>query len=211
MRLDEAVAFYERAWAAVLAAGYGADIEWQKGVRLADVTEQGFLRDVAFVILNSGMRASVCDGIWPKLRAAFEDFSSATAMLARTDTMRAAALQALRYPRKIDAMLAAPRRLLEVGGWPAARAIVERDGTPFLRTFPYIGPTIVYHLAKNIGLQVAKPDRHLVRIAEHFGEPDVQVFCRELAARTGDSVPVVDLVLWRYAASVRPGYLAEFG
>jgi thermostable 8-oxoguanine DNA glycosylase len=57
----------------------------------------------------------------------------------------------------------------------------------------------VYHLAKNIGLQFAKPDRHLVSISNKAGYQDVQAFCRDISNQVGDSITVVDLVLWRFA------------
>lgn len=76
---------------------------------------------------------------------------------------------------------------------------VLSDVLKILDELPWIGPITKYHLAKNLGFQVAKPDRHLVRIAKHFGYRDVQVMCAEIGNSTGDSIPVVDLILWRYA------------
>ena len=78
-----------------------------------------------------------------------------------------------------------------------------------LKSLPYIGPVTCYHLAKNIGLQVAKPDRHLTRLANHTGYNDVQLFCEDISRQTGDSIPAVDIVLWRFA-SITEGYLDFF-
>ena len=72
-----------------------------------------------------------------------------------------------------------------------------------LQEFDYIGPVTMYHLAKNIGLPVAKPDRHLVRIAKMENYQDVQTFCQDVSKLSGDSIPVVDLVYWRYATIER--------
>jgi len=54
-------------------------------------------------------------------------------------------------------------------------------------------------LAKNLGFRVAKPDRHLRRIAGTLGFPSVDALCDSIAAHVGDSQAVVDLVFWRYA------------
>lgn len=63
---------------------------------------------------------------------------------------------------------------------------------------------------KNLGIQVAKPDRHLVRIAQNYGFNDVQKFCSSISEKTNDPVSVVDLVLWRYATLDRE-YLSNLG
>jgi hypothetical protein len=57
-------------------------------------------------------------------------------------------------------------------------------------------------------MNVAKPDRHLERIAERTGET-VADLCARLAAVSGDRIATVDYVLWRAAESglivTRPG------
>jgi hypothetical protein len=200
--------------AAVVTAGHQEEIGWQAGVQLADVTEQAFLREHAFVVANSGMRASVIAGLWPRLREAFDDWQSTASLVNDPAAARERALLVLGNRAKIGAILACAEHVA-VDGWTSIRrALVSMEDKPvaaveYLGTFPYMGPTIRYHLAKNIGVQVAKPDRHLVRIAEHFGERDVQAFCRRIAEATGDTVPVVDYVLWRFAATVRPGDYLE--
>lgn len=65
--------------------------------------------------------------------------------------------------------------------------------------FPYIGPITYFHLAKNIGVHVAKPDRHLSRLVKELNISSVQTLCSYIGERTGDTIPVVDIVLWRYA------------
>lgn len=78
-----------------------------------------------------------------------------------------------------------------------------------LQSLPFIGPVTRYHLAKNIGLPFAKPDRHLVRLANSAGYTDVQRFCRDISVYANDSIPVVDIVLWRFAA-ITNSYLNVF-
>ena len=39
----------------------------------------------------------------------------------------------------------------------------SNEKVEFLTTLPYIGKTTKYHLARNLGLDVCKPDRHLER------------------------------------------------
>jgi hypothetical protein len=202
------IAAYLAAREAVIAAGYESEIAWQAGVRLDDVTEQMFLRDFAFVVCNSGMRASVIAGLWPRLRTAFYDFAVSEWLVIDRASCRAHALAILNSPPKIDAILDAAARVHGIG-WPVVHRSIREGGVAYLGTFKYMGPIIRWHLAKNLGLPVAKPDRHLVRIAAAFGQADVQAFCGGIAAATGDPIAVVDLVLWRFASTLRPGdYLA---
>ena len=72
---------------------------------------------------------------------------------------------------------------------------------------PHIGPITKFHLARNLGLDYAKPDRHLVKIALAFGYSNVQAFCREASELTGDKIGLVDLVFWRFAVLNANKYL----
>ncbi len=53
------------------------------------------------------------------------------------------------------------------------------------------------HLAKNLGMPVAKADRRLVRLAAAAGRDCVDVLCEEISAWLGEPVAVVDVVLWQ--------------
>ena len=70
----------------------------------------------------------------------------------------------------------------------------------FCDSLPWIGGITKYHLAKNFGAQVAKPDVHLVRLAEREGCAPQQL-CERLAAATGWRVITVDTLLWRACAN----------
>ena len=80
----------------------------------------------------------------------------------------------------------------------------------FLKTFDFIGPVTCYHLGKNIGLEVVKPDRHLVSIAQAAGFPTPRDLCEVISKITGDKITVVDLILWRYA-TLHTNYMSTFG
>ena len=63
-------------------------------------------------------------------------------------------------------------------------------------TLPFIGPITKYHLAKNLGVECAKPDRWLERVAADNWET-VAEMCKRLSTATGDRIATVDLVIWR--------------
>jgi hypothetical protein len=197
---------YSSALIAVIDAGYHDEIVWQEKVSLDDYDAASFVREAAFVVLNSGMRASVVRSRWPAFRAAFGEFADLDAIVADNGTMRSAALTAFNHEPKVDAVfsIAATAAML---GWEMLRDEIRSGGASYLERFPFIGPITSWHLAKSLGLGVAKPDRHLQRIADRLGAPDVHVLCDEIASRVGTTPAVVDLVLWRYA-TIDANYLA---
>ncbi len=195
---------------AVIDAGYGSDIDYYTTRTLDTIGQDEFLMELGWVILNSGMANRVCERLWPRLRAVFLEFSDLPALQAQRPAIRAAALAILNYPAKIDAILAAADRV-QRESWGAIKQEIQRDGITALRRFHYIGPVLCHHLGKNLGLPVAKPDRHLVRIASAAGYgTDVQRLCQNLAAGSGDPVSVVDYVLWRTASTLMPDYPVYF-
>ena len=195
---------------AIIAAGYSAEIDYYATRSLDTIDQDEFLMELGWVIVNSGMRHSICRRLWPRLRAIFLEFSDLPRLQAQRPAIRAAALAVLNSPAKIDAILAAADRL-HGESWAAIKREIRRDGIAALRRFRYVGPVLCFHLGKNLGLPVAKPDRHLLRIAAAAGYgTDVQRLCQDLADASGDPVSVVDYVLWRTASTLKPEYSAYF-
>ncbi len=191
----------------VMEHGYSKEIEWQNTVNFEDTTEQSFMTELAWVVLCSGMKVKVVDGLFPKIQAAFLDFNSASSIVLHGDDCISEASKYFNNKPKLSAIVKVAS-IINDYGWDKIKQQIRENPIKALRQFPYVGPIIVYHLSKNIGLQVAKPDRHLVRIADVMGYNDVQKFCSDIAKLSGDKVPVVDIVFWRYA-TLRPNYYLE--
>jgi hypothetical protein len=208
--LDSTVlaAAYDAAKTAVVCAGHGGEIEWQRNVSFEEVTEADFLREHAWVVLCCGMRESVVRARFPQVGACFHGWKSARRVLASLPRSRERALKCFHHPGKINAIITCAGWVAEAG-FASVKETVRRDPVRTLQSLPFIGPVTAYHLAKNLGIPVAKPDRHLVRLAAAAGYGDVQAFCTDIAACSGDSVPVVDIVLWRFA-TLRSDYLRVF-
>ena len=78
------------------------------------------------------------------------------------------------------------------------RYLQAENKIDFLQSLPWIGSITKWHLAKNLGFDCCKPDRHLMRIAtQHNTTPEE--LCKKIAAETGDRIATVDLVIWRAA------------
>lgn len=161
----------------VIDAGYEQDITWAETVQpVSDPIE--FWSNYAWVVLNSGMKNQVAQGIWDRVRPRVLDGGSASDVFGHVG--KAAGIDKV-YAERVELLLAYRE---------------SPDKVQFLRGLPWIGPITCWHLAKNYGLDCAKPDRHLVRIA---GEEGVDELCRRLAQGAGQRVGTTDYVLWRSA------------
>jgi len=182
----------------VVRQGFGAEIDWQARIRFSDVDERFFLQESAWVVLSSGMREHVVRRKFPGVSKAFLDWRSAKDIVGCSRQCRSQALAVFNHAKKVDAILKIATHVNSVG-FSEVKARIKGDGVHFLKRFPFIGPATCFHLAKNIGLDVVKPDRHLLRIAEATGYASPEEMCTVLAGEVGDRVSVVDLVIWRYA------------
>jgi hypothetical protein len=200
---------YLTAREAVVAAGYGAEIDWQESRSLAALSESDFLEEFAWVVLSSGMKEAVVRRLFPRISQAFLEWRSAAAIVRRRRSCQRRAIRVFNHRPKIDAVLSAAKRVADLG-FSAFRNQIQRGGIDFIRTLAFMGPATSYHLAKNIGLDVVKPDRHLVRIAESAGGFSPNDLCEMIAHQTGDKVSVIDIVLWRYATLNRQEYRGMF-
>lgn len=81
-------------------------------------------------------------------------------------------------------------------GWPAFHACYVKDRDPVkLGKLPFMGPALSCHLARNLGnTSVVKPDKHLKRLATHYGYESPDHMCRKLD--TTRPPAMVDLTLW---------------
>ena len=188
--------------------GYAPEISWQDSVNFSRVTEQDFLREAAWVILSAGMREAVIRRLFPRISAAFFEWESARRIAQERKRCRRLALGCFRNQRKIDSIIRIAE-IVDAEGFDRMKARISKQGPETLQGLPYIGPTTCFHLAKNIGLDVAKPDRHLVRVAKATGFETPAALCAELAGAVGDRNAVVDIVIWRFA-TIYDGYVDFF-
>lgn len=196
--LRHLVSAYAYARSVVVDAGYLWEMEWQASRDFSRITTDAFLREASWVILASGMRETVIREKFPRIASAFMDWRCPTRIISHATQCKRAALKIFGHEPKINAILTFIAKV-EQDGFDQVVADLRCDPIAYIRTFPYMGPATSYHLAKNLGLDVAKPDRHLVRIANASGCHSVDVLCAIIADFVGERINVVDIVLWRYA------------
>lgn len=192
----------------VLNSGYSREIDWQKSISFEQVTESDFLREIAWVIISSGFKESIVRKIFPGLSKSFLYWNNAQNILLSISECKTQALKIFKNTKKIDAICSIIESVASIGFLEVKQKILK-DGIDYVIGFPFIGHITGFHLLKNLGVNVAKPDRHLVRISQVIGYTSVQDMCSEISNMTGDSIAVVDLVLWRYA-TLKKDYINTF-
>jgi hypothetical protein len=164
----------------LIALGYKHEIDWQ--TNLQPVSDAFVFRnECIWVILNSGLKEQIARSIWNSIQSAWAHGFN-------TDF-------AFKHPGKVKAIDFIRENYEAIfDGY-----CTSLDRLTYLQNIPFIGPITKYHLAKNLGYDVVKPDRHLVRIAKEYGYDNPTELCNSISAATGDKICVVDLVLWRSA------------
>lgn len=189
---------YREAEEAVIQAGYGWEVEWQKNRSLYLFSEQDLLREAAWVILCSGFRESSVRKRFNFISLCFCDWEAAQEISLRRERCISTAMSSFRNEAKLHA-IARVAEMIEEAGFAHIRQAIFVDPIRELQKFPFIGPITSWHLAKNLGLNVAKNDRHLSRLARELGYSDAHDLCGHISELTGQSRAVVDVTLWRFA------------
>jgi|SRR5271166_3406306 len=199
--ISNALDTFRRAEAYVTSSRFRNELEFQQHLRVDLTSESDFLRECAWVVLCSGFRETTVRRLFSHLSLCFCDWESASAIVRYENVCRSTALEVFAYPAKIDAILSTAR-IIAGRGYLSYREWFCVDPVLRLQELPFIGPVTAYHLAKNLGFDVAKPDRHLQRLAISLGFEDAHTLCAELSFVTGCSKALVDLILWRYCATL---------
>lgn len=157
------------------------DITWAEHL-CPPMDADDFAYEAIFVICNSGMKNTVARQIYQRCAAALQ--------------AGAPVFEVFKHPGKAAAIatIRRDREALFLGYCASTERLA------YLESLPWIGRITKYHLAKNFGLQYAKPDVHLQRLADREG-CTAQALCERLAAEVGLRVATVDTILWRACAN----------
>jgi len=201
--------FYLNAKQQMIDAGYAGEIDWEADMQFERVDEQFFLAQVAWVILCSGFRTEVIRARWEKIETALLGFESARIIADHSRCCFEEAIKVFGHRDKINSIIEAAEYVNRVG-FESVKKNIADNGPEWLTRFRFIGKITCFHLARNLGLDCVKPDRHLVRIADFWGYDEPATMCKAIEAVTGDRIGVVDLVLWRWAESYPRRMYASF-
>ena len=191
----------------VIRAGFCSEITSEPS-HISRLTETAFLREAAWVVLSSGMREAVVRRKFDAISDAFYGWRSAALIQARAQECESLAAVHFAHSAKLHAITTIAARVAN-RGFAQFKAELQDDPIESLSKLPFMGPATTRHLAKNIGYDVVKPDRHLIRIAEAAQFESVDSLCRAISSLVGDRVSAIDSVLWRYA-TLRSDYVNDF-
>lgn len=177
--------------------GFASEIDWcDNRPSFADIDERRFLTEYAWVVFNSGMRNKVIEDKWVSLTSAFQLFIPF--MVSRfSEQVREKALAIFGNHKKVDAVIKTAKKIVQEGFEKSMREQIKEKPLEYLETFPFIGPVTKYHLARNLGFDFIKPDRHLVRLASKFNMSPFEL-CQQIHDKTGRRLGTIDVILWRY-------------
>ena len=188
--------FYAKQY--VIRKGYGTEIDWQMSIKWSSIDEQTFLGEISWVILASGMNDKVVRKIFPQIKEIMFDFKSGKRITRNRKQCYSKAINVINHPGKINAIIFAAE-YINTNSFEYLKTQIQEQHIPFIQTFPYMGKATAFHLAKNLGLDVAKPDRHLMKIADVLGFSDTNELCSKISQVIQEKRSLIDLVIWRYA------------
>lgn len=157
------------------------DIAWAESLG-PPADAEDFALETIFVICNSGMKNTVARLIYQRIVPQIKAGGATLAVFGHKGKAAAIDLIWRERERLFAEYMAAP------------------DKVAYALTIPWIGGITCWHVVKNFGADVAKPDVHLQRLADHEGTTP-QALCEQLARDTGYRVATVDTILWRACAN----------
>lgn len=176
---NELLRHYKKAYV-FMTKNFPEEVEWQNSVKFSKTTPKYFFEQYVWVVLASGFKESIVQKIYDKWKKNPKDFST------------------IRHHLKRKAIESTSRRYRLLFSELRSKK-TNYDRVEYLATLPYVGKITKYHLAKNLGIDVAKPDVHLQRLMKRFWFADVQQMCESIRKKTHHRISVIDIVLWRYA------------
>lgn len=172
---------FRRIEQALAKAGYVTDNAWAEKLQPPADADQ-FAEAAVYVIVNSGMQYNVAQDIFGRCVEALWARGSARRVFRHAGKVRA-----------IDQIWRERKQLFE------AYRLAD-DKLEFCQSLPWIGPVTSHHLAKDLGVDVAKPDVHLARLARR-DKTSVARLCARLAKQSGYRLATIDTILWRACAT----------
>lgn len=168
----------------VISQGYDGEIEWCQNRDFSRITADEFLTQYRFAVFSSsGLNYKVAK----KIEAAFDTANKAGPNAFETipnRRMREAIV--FMYPRYREVFR--DLKLLKT----------DAEKITFLQGLKQIGPKESRHLARNLGIDCCKPDRHMDRLAEHWGYANPDAMCTTIQKFEDERLGVIDVILWRY-------------
>jgi len=163
-----------------------------------DFTAATFWQEYIWCVYTAGFNAKVITKQFPKLMAAYGP--------PPVGEYGPGPLVCWQNIMKVNANRRRYRSVIQCRGW-----LAEHGWPDFRRRYlqyvddmeklPGIGPVTKYHLARNLGFDVVKPDLHLERLRKWYGFTSSLQMCEMLQEMFNERLGAVDFILWAYCAA----------
>jgi len=175
----------------------GANLEyWRNLPKPSEISDHFFFSELTWCIYNAGMKETLIRQKWPALTDVFHDFDP-DKIVSHPGTL-ANALKIFNHKGKASAVISAAEKIIR--DRPINQklaAMTEDEALIYFESYPFIGKVTRYHIARNVGFDVVKPDVHLVRISEYLGyTPNALV--QTISNLTGERRGFIDYILWQW-------------
>lgn len=170
------IEFFYIAYEDIIKQGYADEVEYVDNIKPIDAqTPENFYLEYVWVVLNAGMKEQVARKIYNNYCDKFDIkyINHPTKKIAISEMF-------LVYPDKFKLLSESSNKI------------------KYLESLSWIGPITKHHLARNIGIDTVKPDRHLVKLSEIFGFNNPLEMCECVNKDNGEKVGIIDVILWRY-------------
>jgi thermostable 8-oxoguanine DNA glycosylase len=186
MKTKEAIDFFIRAYSEVVERGYLEEIMWCRNRRFSDITPLDFLDQYMFAVFSSsGLNNQVVQKQMDKFTKAVHDGENAFDTIKNRRMKDAIVRMWTAYPHIFEILKSKK---------------TDFDKIEYLETLQQIGPKEKLHLARNLGIDCVKPDRHMLKLAEKFEYATPDEMCRDIQRNLPipERIGVIDVILWRY-------------
>jgi hypothetical protein len=181
------ISFFDFALLYIIDKGYQHEIDWSQNVKWENQTPASFIREYVWVVLCSGFKEQYARPIekrfWSDIEAGKPD-----------------PFAIIKHPAKKKAIVSMMSNLML--HFTVLKGIASHDERlTYLRSLPYMGgEALGYQLGRNLGLDLVKPDRWLIRAATRWDYSTPYELCKAIQDwRPEMRIGTIDMVLWRYA------------
>lgn len=164
----------------------------------SSLTKQDFMKAYASAVFASGMSYEWAEKSMRALDAATGEWDPVHIDRNRSAFVKSA-LRVVNHKGKIHAIADTAKRIASLDDTLSEIDLENpKKLLDWLDSLPWIGDANARYIAILLGLrELAKPDRHLLRVANRFGyHDDVETHCRDIASMTGEYPATVDFVFW---------------
>lgn len=183
--MEPVLEFFYKAFEAVSRSDYAFEMDYVNHIEpIEKQTVDNFYLEYVWVVLNAGMKEQAARGIFDRFCQSIRDGNINFDIIRHPTKKRA-------IEETFDHCTRHFQNLQAIHG--------EEAQIEYLETMPWIGPITKYHLARNIGIDTVKPDRHLVRLAEQFGYKSPLEMCQFIQDNVYNTkIGTIDVIMWRY-------------